>query len=200
MRIKELHQILQERKNGKVTQNDIARAIGTSRANVSKLFAKNSFLNDDKLKKIEEYFDVKLDGTNDFVILDYYPDSVINVENGMVVMSKKCVPFKIPVCFFDAKKCAEYFMCHSIDNSMYPLIMNGDFLIIEKAEKIENDKIYAFVYEKDLYIRRLAKNIKEIIVKAENKDYKTQTIKNEEAVKFYLLGRVVNVIRGESAL
>ena len=35
MRIKEIHEILQQKKNGKVTQNDIARAIGTSRANVS---------------------------------------------------------------------------------------------------------------------------------------------------------------------
>ena len=53
MRIKEIHEILQKNKNGKVTQNDIACAIGTSRANVSKLFAKNSFINDDKSVFVE---------------------------------------------------------------------------------------------------------------------------------------------------
>ena len=84
MRIKELHQLLQKNKNGKVTQNDIARAIGTSRANVSKLFSKNSFINDDKLKMIENYFGIKLDKTNDFITIDFrsLPEGAVIRLNG----------------------------------------------------------------------------------------------------------------------
>ena len=200
MRIKELHQILQQKKNGKVTQNDIARAIGTSRANVSKLFSKNSFLNDDKLKMIEDYFGIKLDEKNGFAALDYYPDSVAVIKNNEIVMSEKRVKFKIPSAFLGINDSKDYFICHSNDNSMYPLIIEGDFLVIEKTEKIENNKIYLFLYGKDIYIRRLRKNIKEIIAKAENKEYRNQNIQINEMENFYPLGKIVNIIRGENSL
>ena len=201
MRIKELHEILQRKKKGKVTQNDIARAIGTSRANVSKLFAKNSFINDEKIKNIEKYFDVKIHDEDDISTIDYYPDKIAEVKNDKVIMSDRHVNFKIPSRLLDINSDSEYFICHAIDNSMYPYIINGDFIVVkvDKSE-IENGKIYLFIYDGGVYIRRLTKNIKEIVLEAENKDYNAQSINVNERKKIYLLGKVVNIIRTENRL
>ncbi|MBQ7450811.1 hypothetical protein IJS77_05275 [bacterium] len=203
MRIKELHELLQKNKNGKVTQNDIARAIGTSRANVSKLFAKNSFINDDKLEKIEEYFDINIKKIQSGLIeVDYYPDIFATFEKGKVKISEKCVKCFIPSAIFPFKENAEYFMSHSIDDSMSPVIMNGDFIIIEKSckEELINNKIYAFMYNGNIYIKRLTKNINQIVVFSENKDYPTQYISNEDMKKFCLFGKVVYIGRSFGSL
>ena len=198
MRIKELYKILQANKNGKVTQSDIARATGTSRANVSKLFAKNSFLNDDKLKKIEEYFNINLkNAQSGLVYMDYFPDRVVEfTENNNIKLSDKSIKTAMPSAVFPYENGAEYFICHSNDDSMFPLINKGDFLIVKKlnTENI-NNKIYLFVYKKTLYIKRLDKNINQIVVFSENKEYKTQYISGNEEDNFYLLGEVVYIGR-----
>ena len=139
MRIKELYKILQANKNGKVTQSDIARATGTSRANISKLFAKNSFLNDDKLKKIEEYFNINLkNAQSGLVYMDYFPDRVVEfTENNNIKQSDKSIKTAMPSAVFPYENGAEYFICHSNDDSMFPLINKGDFLIkIEYRDKL----------------------------------------------------------------
>lgn len=196
MRIKDVQEILQKLKNGKVTQNDIARAIETSRANVSKLIKNNSFINDEKLSKIEKYFNIKFDDKKNEIWIDYYPNSVIELQNGEIKLSDRHAKVKIPSSFFNIQNNMKYLMCHANDNSMYPLIIKGDFVIIEKEQNdINNGKIYMFIYDKTVYIRRLTKNINEILIEAENKDYKIQSIEKNNFENFSVIGRVVNVIR-----
>lgn len=197
MRIKEIHEILQNLKQGKVTQNDIARAIGTSRANVSKLFSKNSYINDEKIQKIEEYFSVELSGRNKTIIVNYYPGDLIKEKNGTIFLSDKYVKCSIPPAFFTPKKECTYIMCHANDNSMQPVIMSGDFIIIEKTSisEISSNKIYAFIYDGEFYVRRLSNNIKQYVVTADNNIFQTQYINKNDTEKFMILGRVVYVGR-----
>ena len=198
MRIKELHEILQKNKNGKVTQNDIARAIGTSRANVSKLFSKNSYINDEKLEKIEKYFEIDLKSEqNGLVCIDYYPEIIASVENNKVKMSDKNVKCMVPSFLYTFKKDKEYIMCHADDDSMSPIILNKDFVIIEKnnGENIINNKIYSFLYNGNAYIKKLSKNINQIVVLSESKDYPTQYISNKDLENFYLIGEIVYIGR-----
>ena len=202
MRIKEIHEILQNKKNGKVTQNDIARAIGTSRANVSKLFAKNSFLNDEKIVKIEKYFEIKFRENEDVRTIDYYPENVLELNKNNVVFSDKKVKFKIPSAFFGVKENADYIMCNANDDAMYPSIKEGDFLIIKLCgnNEIENNKIHAFLYDGTFYIRRLIKNINEIIVKAENPEFGIQKIIKKDIKKLHIAGVAVNIVRTSNLL
>lgn len=199
VRIKELHEILQKNKNGKVTQNDIARAIGTSRANVSKLFAKNSYINDEKLKMIEEYFGINLNESKNELIVDYYPDSIIENKNGKIVLSGKKVKFKMPFALFNVDVNSKYVMTNVSDNSMSPNINKNDFIIIQLCESddIINNKIYAFVYENNFYIRRLSRNINQIIVQSDNNSYPEQYIEKKDAEKLCIIGLVVHMIRTE---
>lgn len=203
MKFKEVYEILQKIKNNKVTQNDIAKAIGTSRANVSKHIAKNSFVNDEKIEKIEKYFNVKLNDNSDFITVDYYPESLIEIKNEKTVLSEKHVECKMPKNLFNINENANgYFMINSKSNSMYPIILEGDYLIIENSDNksIEDNKIYVFTYDNNLYINRLSKNINQIIVQSENKDYPTQYIKNEKMNRFHLFGKVVYIGRSTNQL
>ncbi len=201
MRIKEIHEILQNKKNGKVTQNDIARAIGTSRANVSKLFAKNSFINDEKIKKIEDYFEIKLNNIGDIAFIDYYPEKVLEFKGNTVEFSDKHVKFKIPKVFFNMSENSEHIMCHAEDNSMYPSIKSGDFLVVKLGNnEIKNNKIHVFYYDKTFYVRRLIKNINEIIVEAENPEFGVQKILQKDIKKLYIIGIAVNIIRASDSL
>lgn len=197
MRIKEIHEILQKNKNGKVTQNDIACAIGTSRANVSKLFAKNSFINDEKIEKIEKYFDVNLNIIPEILQIDYFPEDIAVVKKGALVFSNKSVKTMIPQTFLSVEKNSRYIMCNSKDNSMFPYIIEGDFVIIElkNETKIVNNKVHAFIYNDEFYIRRLSKNINQIIVKSDNKDFPTQYIEKSEMKNLHILGQIVYIGR-----
>ena len=197
MRIKEIHEILQQKKNGKVTQNDIARAIGTSRANVSKLFSKNSFLNDEKLKKIEEYFDINLNNVKDEFVIDYYPDSLLEIKNNQFAISEKRVKFKLPFGLFNVNKNFKYVMTNAVDDSMSPNLKTGDFVIVELSgsQNITNNKVHAFIYENCFYIRRLLKNINQIIVQSDNEFYPAQYIRKEDAKNLYIIGPVVYMMR-----
>ena len=197
MRIKEIHEILQKNKNGKVTQNDIACAIGTSRANVSKLFAKNSFINDEKIEKIEKYFDVKIRVIPEILQIDYFPDEIAAVKKGELIFSDKSVKTMIPQTFLNVEKDSKYIMCNSKDNSMAPYIMSGDFVIIalKRETKIFNNKVHAFIYNDEFYIRRLSKNINQIIVKSDNKDFPTQYIEKGEMKNLHILGQIVYIGR-----
>ena len=198
MRIKELYRILQEQKNGKVTQSDIARATGTSRANISKLFAKNSFINDDKIEKIEKYFGVNLKNIKSGLIsVDYFPDKIVEDTDGRVKLSDRYVKTLMPSAIFSAEEEAQYIMCHANDDSMYPLILKGDFIIVKRLEKgsaIDN-QIYLFVYKNNVYIKRLDKNINQIVAFSENKEYATQYISNDGMGNFHLIGKVVYIGR-----
>ena len=197
MRIKEIHEILQKNKNGKVTQNDIACAIGTSRANVSKLFAKNSFINDEKIEKIEKYFDVKIRVIPEILQIDYFPDEIAAVKKGELIFSDKSVKTMIPQTFLNVEKDSRYIMCNSKDNSMAPYIMSGDFVIIalKRETKIFNNKVHAFIYNDEFYIRRLSKNINQIIVKSDNKDFPTQYIEKGEMKNLHILVQIVYIGR-----
>lgn len=194
MRILEVHQLLQTLTGEKITQSKIAKAIGTSRANVSKLFANNSFINDDKIKKIEEFFNVKLTEKENGINIDYYPENI--VEKGETTLSKKHVNCKIPTNFFPIKSGAKYIMCHANENSMTPTIMNGDFIIIENSPLLEitNNKIYAFIYNGEFYIRRISNNINQLVITADNRDFSTQYIE-KSSDDFELLGQVIYIGR-----
>ena len=197
MRIKEIHEILQKLTNGKVTQNDIAKAIETSRANVSKLFANNSFINDDKVKKIEQYFEVKLDNSNNLFLVKYYPGNIIDKMLNKNELSDKFIECKMPLSFYPFNKNREYIMCHANDDAMSPFILEGDFVIIEldSHSQINNNKIYAFIYENDFYIRKIVKNINQLMIISDNKFFRPQYIEKVDMDKFTLLGHVVYIGR-----
>ena len=88
-------------------------------------------------------------------------------------------------------------MVNASGNSMSPTIDSGDKLIVEhwSGDQIQDDKIYVFCYNGEFFIKRLSKNIDEIIIKSDNPEYRMRTISQKASADLILIGKVVTVIK-----
>ena len=82
---------------------------------------------------------------------------------------------------------------------MNPDIKNGDRLIIELADKelIRDNQIYFFFYNGQFFVKRLIRNVDNVVIKSDNPEniYKTGFIENENIKKLHIIGSVTGLIR-----
>jgi phage repressor protein C with HTH and peptisase S24 domain len=79
---------------------------------------------------------------------------------------------------------------------MSPVILEDDKLIIQHDiyEQIIDDTVYLFQYNGELFIKRLVKNIDQIICISENPRFQDRIIDPEKG-NFNIVGKVVGLIR-----
>lgn len=136
----------------------------------------------------------KYDNQSNYVLIDYYPDVIASCGPGGFEMSQECIQYNVPATLFPpARNVKGYSMCHAKGNSMYPRIWDGDFVICEHKDnmKIENGEMYIFCFDDQIYLKRLTKNINQIVVESENPDFPTQYIEKEDMNNVHLIGHVV---------
>ena len=80
---------------------------------------------------------------------------------------------------------------------MSPTIEHGDKLIVEhwSGDQIQDNKIYVFCYNGEFFVKRLSKNIDEIIIKSDNPEYRTRTISMKSMNDLILIGKIVAAIK-----
>ena len=141
---------LQNLTNVKITQEEFGKALGTSRANISKRIKNNSILTLGEIKKLENYFEVKYNEihllsnneltkfhsnvTNDRIEINYWqelPDALKNPKIASVWFDKEIVENAwgmkadhLCIVPMIGDKMARYW---------YP-IRNGDILIIDTSQ------------------------------------------------------------------
>lgn len=158
---------------------------------------RNSDFSDEEIEKIEEHYGISLrGGDNNSVELNYYPDVFASCGTGCTVFQES--PEKISISkdsIPDYSPNAEYSVINASGSSMYPIIFEGDKIILKhwQGEQIIDDKIYLFTYNYELFIKKLVKNIDQIIIKSENKEYENRIITPNESFK--IIGRVIGLIR-----
>jgi phage repressor protein C with HTH and peptisase S24 domain len=88
-------------------------------------------------------------------------------------------------------------MINATGNSMSPTIGNGDKLVVEhwNGDQIQDNKIYVFCYNSEFFVKRLSKNIDEIIIKSDNPEYRVRTIPAKALNDLTLIGKIVAVIK-----
>ena len=88
-------------------------------------------------------------------------------------------------------------MINATGNSMSPTIEHGDKLIVEhwSGDQIQDNKIYVFCYNGEFFVKRLSKNIDEIIVKSDNPEYRVRTIDKKSFSDLILVGKIVGIIK-----
>ncbi len=189
MYIKDVQDTLRRLKNTNISQGDIAKAINTTRSNVSQLFAKNSDLDEDKIKKIESYFNVELnsDASFDFIKVPIYQDQMQQTKD-FICLSKK-----------ESTDRESIFAIKVSTNSMSPYINKGDIAVFNKNfEKIEDGKIFLIKFKNNLYIKRILNNMSTIILKSDNKDYTDIVIDSFKTDEIEILGALHSIIRYEN--
>ena len=158
---------------------------------------RDSSFPDEDIEKIEEHYGISLrGGDNNSVELNYYPDVFASCGTGCTVFQES--PEKISISkdsIPDYSPNAEYSVINASGSSMYPIIFEGDKIILKhwQGEQIIDDKIYLFTYNYELFIKKLVKNIDQIIIKSENKEYENRIITPNETFK--IIGRVIGLIR-----
>ena len=88
-------------------------------------------------------------------------------------------------------------MINASGNSMAPTIDNGDRLIVEHwdGSQIQDNKIYVFCFNNEIFVKRLSKNLDEIIIKSDNPEYKIKTINGCTVNELLLIGKIVGIIK-----
>ena len=210
MRYHELIDTLQNLTGNKPTQRELMRILGiTAPTTMSGRASRNSKFTLEELKKIGNFYNVdlfnrvlKMSTNKDTIQVDFYPDVFGSCGTGVFVPSENKQKINIPKSVFISSynKNKNYCVVNAEGNSMNPIIMNGDKVVIERAEfnTIEDDKIYLFAYNDKIYIKRLIMNINELVIKSDNPDketYRTQYLKDDRINDIKILGKVVGLMR-----
>lgn len=181
-----------------LTQDELGKILGVSKQQISNIETGKSDLTDENKRILSKKFDLNLQNQifnqENYVLIDYYPDVIASCGPGGFEMSQECIQYDVPATLFPpARNVKGYSMCHAKGNSMYPRIWDGDFVICEHKDnmKIENGEMYIFCFDDQIYLKRLTKNINQIVVESENPDFPTQYIEKEDMNNVHLIGHVV---------
>ena len=201
MRLDELLNLLSNKTNNYVNQSLLAEALGITRQTVSNRIKNESQVTVSELKKIEEYFNVNLfnnSSDDNIAHIDYYTDVFASCGNGNIVFSDEKIQLGVSTLLINGysnKK--RYSIINASGNSMSPTIDNGDKLIVEhwNGGQIQDNKIYVFCFNNDFFVKRLSKNLDEIIIKSDNPEYRIRTINGNTSAELTLIGKIVGIIK-----
>lgn len=200
MKYNEVLACLQNLTKEKPTQQALADVLGVGQTAIAGRARRNTEFSDDEIKMLEKSFNVIFPSPDgDKVLIDYYPDVLGSCGTGVFIQSQEKEVIEVPKNAFwtDISLSKHYSMINAYGNSMQPVILDGDKLLIEKYEdeQIIDNRIYVFCYNNEIFIKRLAKNINQLMIMSENEDFDTIKLQKDEMNEVNIIGQVVGLIR-----
>lgn len=181
-----------------ISQSVIAKIINVSQPVIANRIKRDSNFSDDEIVKIQEHYGVSLiNDSSNTLILDYYPNIFGSCGSGSMVFDESSEKMSITKeQISNYSNAGKYSIISARGSSMSPTICDEDLLILQhNLEKtIVDNTIYLFKYNDELFIKRLVKNIDQIICISENPRFEDRVIipKNNN---FEIIGKVVGLIR-----
>jgi phage repressor protein C with HTH and peptisase S24 domain len=182
-------------------QSDLCKILDIGRGTMSNRAKNDSKFSDDEIKKIEEFYAIKLDRdvSNISVELEYYPDVFGSCGTGCMVFSEakeKLAVTKDIITNYSASN--QYSIISARGSSMSPTINDDDKLVIQHNlnEQIIDDTVYLFRYNDELFIKRLVKNVDQIVCISENPRFQDRIIE-PKGDNFSIIGKVVGLFRSK---
>lgn len=198
MNIIELEELLKS-KNLNITNRLISNIWGMDETAYSRKKKTGTEIKQKNIDQIEEYFGVKLVQKSNDVMLDFYPNVFGSCGNGAVVFDesteKLAVTRDIITNYSPNNK---YSIISARGSSMSPVINDDDRLVIQHnvGNQIIDDNVYLFKYNDELFIKRLVKNVDQIVCISENPRFQDRIIE-PTAENFSILGKVVGLFRSK---
>lgn len=197
MRYSVLLERLQNLINYKPSQSEIGKILDLRQTAISGRANRDSNFSDDEIKKIEQYYHIVIEDDN--LTIDYYPDVFGSCGNGVFQFSTKREQITVPksALFKNFAPGKQYFVINAMGNSMEPVFYDKDKLIVENydGEQIIDNKPYLFCYKDEIFIKRLAKNVDQLMIISESKDYDTRKLSGEQLKDVNIIGLVVGLMR-----
>ena len=196
-----------KRKELRLSQDELARIIGVDQKTISHW---ENGINEPQLNKLRifcnnfkvplSYFTGEKTCTiDDVAYIDFYNDVYASCGKGGLIASSDKETLAIPINLLptDIKNGRNYSLIKVRGNSMTPEIQDGDMVLIEhyRNEQIIDNAIYLFMYENEVFVKRLSKNINEIIITSDNKDYPQVILRKEEINNLHIIGKVYGFAR-----
>ena len=154
----------------------------------------------EEIDKIQEHYAVNLLGNaNDNITLDFYPDVFGSCGEGCMVFnetSEKMAVTKDVITNYSPNN--KYSIISARGSSMSPTINDEDKLVIQHNlnEQIIDDTVYLFRYNDELFIKRLVKNVDQIVCISENPRFQDRIIE-PKGDNFSIIGKVVGLFRSK---
>ena len=187
----------------KITYEELAPILGVESGNAIRNWKyRKRPLKDFEIQKLDEAFNIvstKQNKTSDSVTLDYYPDIFGSCGNGVFELSQEKDQIIVPKKAFFEKfsPVKQYSVINAKGNSMMPLFYDNDKLIVEhwNGEQIIDNKPYIFCYKDEIFIKRLAKNVDQLMIISENKDYDIRKLTGNQLKDVNIIGQIVGLMR-----
>lgn len=205
MKIRELFEFL-EKNNIKSSQTNIANIFGVSKAAISKRVSNDWDVEEEEICKVESFFaiDIPRELGSD-IELDYYPDVFGSCGSGAFVLSETRERISVPRKSFltrvmpNVSNFKKYSVINAIGDSMQPYIYENDKLIVEHYDggQIKDNKVYVFCYDNEIFVKRLVKNITQVVIKSDNTLYDPIKIDGKDP-SFMIIGEIVGMLRDMS--
>lgn len=200
MKLDELIQLISNIAGITVNQSMLADSLGITRQTISNRIKTQSEVTVSEIRRVEEFFKISIFSsvTDDIAYIDYYTDVFASCGNGSIVFSSEKTKLPIPIPMISGySKNKLYSMINASGNSMSPTIDNGDKLIVEhwNGNQIQDNKIYVFCFNNEFFVKRLSKNLDEIIIKSDNPEYRIRTINGKSAAELILIGKIVATVK-----
>ena len=200
MNITELQDKL-KKLNINISGREMSSIWGIDETSFSRKKREGSDIKHKNIQQLEEKLGINLtsNSNTDNILVDYYPDVCGSCGNGVFEFSTKKELIAVPKSAFSThfSSSKQYFVINAIGNSMEPLIYDGDKLIIEHydGEQIKDNRPYLFCRNNEIFIKRLAKNVDELLIIPENKMYSVRKLEGEKMNEVDILGQVVGLMR-----
>ena len=196
-----------KRKELRLSQGELAKIIGVDQKTISHW---ENGINEPQLNKLRIFcdnFKVPISyftgndilQNDDFISIDFYNDVYASCGKGGLISSADKETLTLPANFISVKmqRNKRYSIVRARGNSMVPEILDGDLILIEHhdGEQIIDNSIYLFTFDNEVFVKRLSKNINEIIITSENKDYPQVILRGSDIDKLQIIGKVFGFSR-----
>ena len=201
MRYSALLDTLQKLINYIPSQKELGEKLGLAQTSISGRASRNSNFTDEEIQKLEKAYNINIlsYATKNNYTIDYYPDVFGSCGNGMFQFSTKREQIAVPksALFKNFAPGKQYFIINAMGNSMEPVFYANDKLIVENydGEQIIDNKPYLFCYKDEIFIKKLSKNVDQLMIISENKDYDTRKLEGEQLADVNIIGLVVGLMR-----
>ena len=208
MRNDEVLQRLQNLINYLPLQKEIAEKTGINQNTLSAKSTRNSNWKDEEIQKLNRAYNIdiykeishNITTDEETLPIDYYPDVFGSCGSGAFVLSDRKEVIQVPKKLFTSfSPIKRYSVINAIGESMSPNIHDKDRLIVEHWEggQIKDNRVYVFCYKDEIFVKRLVKNIDEIIIQSDNPDpmYRPRHIEKEDMNNVLIVGEIIGLMR-----
>ena len=187
----------------KISQQMIADCLEIRQSAIGNRAVKNSDYSIEELVKIESVLGLPIgclsgiQSNENCIDLDYFSDVWASCGTGAVVFEEASEKLSVPTSLIqNYSKTNRYSVINSRGDSMTPFIQDRDKLIVEhwNGGQIIDNCIYVFRYANELFVKRLVKNITQIVIKSDNPLYEPIKITDKDQ-DFEVIGQIVGLMR-----